>query len=310
MVNDGEIPRALTNWFKGVYPNLTFDKDWLRQCYRYLREHFELSGPQLIKKVENQLLLSDLSASTSEPVSDLLPLPSLITIDREFGDFPKELSLSDRGVLVQIQSMTEIGQSAISLENVHKKLMDATQGRDRVIDLDDEINRNDQDSQEQSQEVKFPRSMLRFELSDGHRTVQAVEYKRIKDLELGVTPLGCKLLLRSVVVRRGILLLTPENTTIKGYGVDELDCQRDQLFQLEIDTRLGRKPTTDPSNKIQTINNNNSSTTTTSIVNTNQTTRPNNSTINQNTVIDISDDSDEYFEDSPDFEAQLLAQDI
>jgi RecQ-mediated genome instability protein 1 len=39
---------------------------------------------------------------------------------------------------------------------------------------------------------KYPRGMLRLELSDGFTTVEAVEYRSIPQLELGVTPLGYK----------------------------------------------------------------------------------------------------------------------
>lgn len=39
---------------------------------------------------------------------------------------------------------------------------------------------------------RYPRAMLRMVLSDGSRTLQAMEYRHITALQLGVTPLGCK----------------------------------------------------------------------------------------------------------------------
>lgn len=51
----------------------------------------------------------------------------------------------------------------------------------------------DEDAEEDEGPVpKYPRGMLRLELSDGFTTVEAVEYRSIPQLELGVTPLGYK----------------------------------------------------------------------------------------------------------------------
>ncbi|KAG9079066.1 hypothetical protein FS749_008859 [Ceratobasidium sp. UAMH 11750] len=46
-----------------------------------------------------------------------------------------------------------------------------------------------------------------MEISDGHKTMRAIEYRRIPLLELGVTPLGAKIYLKDVNVRRGIVFL-------------------------------------------------------------------------------------------------------
>ncbi|KAH9816036.1 hypothetical protein DFH28DRAFT_1125453, partial [Melampsora americana] len=203
--------------------------------------HFELTNSQLIKKIETQLLLSDLSSSTSSIHS---PLPSSIALPKSLPNFPKEIILSDRAILVQIQSMTEIGHSALSLESTHQKRKNEAEGRDRVWDLDDD------EALDRKAPIRFPRAMLKFELSDGHRTVHAVEYRKIDELELGVTPLGCKLLIKNVKVRRGILLLTPQNTVVKGLQVEELEVQRDQIFQTSLDIRLGR-PSSDATDQSQ-----------------------------------------------------------
>ena len=51
----------------------------------------------------------------------------------------------------------------------------------------------DEDATEDEGPVpKYPRGMLRLELSDGFTTVEAVEYRSIPQLRLGVTPLGYK----------------------------------------------------------------------------------------------------------------------
>ncbi|KAG0139561.1 hypothetical protein CROQUDRAFT_666322 [Cronartium quercuum f. sp. fusiforme G11] len=225
------VPSSLYSWFKSTYPTLTFEPTWIEQCCQYLQNHFDLTNSQLIKKVETQLLLSDLSCSVS---SLNAPLPELLGSDRPFQSFPKEYLLPNGGILLQIQSITEIGYSALSLENTHQKKINEAKGRDRVLDLEDD------EGLDRQAPIQFPRAMLKLELSDGHRTVSAIEYRRISALGLGITPLGCKLLVNNAKARRGMLLLTPENTIIKGLQVDELDAQRDQIFQTGLDFRLGR----------------------------------------------------------------------
>jgi len=39
---------------------------------------------------------------------------------------------------------------------------------------------------------KYTRSMLKFKLSDGSNSLDAIEYRRIPQLDLGETPLGFK----------------------------------------------------------------------------------------------------------------------
>jgi RecQ-mediated genome instability protein 1 len=39
---------------------------------------------------------------------------------------------------------------------------------------------------------EYPRGMLKLELGDGRAAVKAIEYKRLGDLKLGETALGCK----------------------------------------------------------------------------------------------------------------------
>ena len=84
--------------------------------------------------------------------------------------------------------MTEIGHSAFSLQNVRQARIE----RADLAGLAGEEG-EDQDGGEDAGSVpKYPRSMLRFQLSDGTRILEAIEYRKIPQFELGVTPLGCK----------------------------------------------------------------------------------------------------------------------
>lgn len=90
-------------------------------------------------------------------------------------------------ILVEIISITEIGQSAFNLQNVRQARIE----RADLAGLAEEG--DEQDGGEDAGPVpKYPRSMLRFQLSDGATVLEAIEYRRIPELELGVTPLGYK----------------------------------------------------------------------------------------------------------------------
>lgn len=102
--------------------------------------------------------------------------------------------------LVQVLSITDVGVSAYSL-------LEALRGR------------------ESDPAVKIPRGMLRIEMCDGVDTLVGYEHTRIDGLSID-TPLGIKLLLRSPRVRKGVLLLTPDNVEIVGGVIPELSDTR------------------------------------------------------------------------------------
>ena len=91
-------------------------------------------------------------------------------------------------ILVEIVSMTEIGHSAFSLQNVRQARIEKAD----LAGLAGEEDENQEDGEEAGPVPKYPRSMLRFQLSDGATVLEAIEYRKIPELELGVTPLGYK----------------------------------------------------------------------------------------------------------------------
>ena len=93
--------------------------------------------------------------------------------------------LTGAPILVEIVSMTEIGHSAFSLMNVRQAHIERA-------DLAGLAEQEDNDGGEEEATPKYPRSMLRFELSDGSTTLKAIEYRRLPGLQLGQTPLGYK----------------------------------------------------------------------------------------------------------------------
>ncbi|KAI9315165.1 hypothetical protein BX666DRAFT_1959818 [Dichotomocladium elegans] len=71
------------------------------------------------------------------------------------------------------------------------------------------------------EDIKFPRGMLRWTLTDGTSQVVGIELKRISDLDLK-TPFGCKLHIKNCQVRKGLLYLDPSNVKVLGGQVPAL----------------------------------------------------------------------------------------
>jgi len=104
-----------------------------------------------------------------------------------------DLTVQGSSILVQIVDITEIGHSAFSLTNVRQTRLDQEDlaGLARQNEEDENQNQVDEDA---GPIPKYPRSMLKLQLSDGTVTMPAIEFRRIPGLELGVTSLGCKVI--------------------------------------------------------------------------------------------------------------------
>lgn len=206
---------TVKRWLSSVYPTFAIDDTWLDECLSYLTQHRQdLLGPALLKTVEQQILLSPL-----ETCASLGALPaSLDSLDR----------LGGKAVLVQVISLDDVGQSAMSIkEALHARRDEARLGavnaaRVRVHGLtqtDEDLSASASTTAAAAaapDATKYPRSMLKLELSDGFTGLSAIEYRRIHALALGETDLGCKLLLKNCKVRQGVLLLEPETVVVKG----------------------------------------------------------------------------------------------
>lgn len=147
-------------------------------------------------------MLSDLATSTVQHAG-LFPT----------NDEQTEIIFADvkgAGVLVQVLEILEIGRPALELLRLHRDKVEdrkvfKEQGRAvirAVNDVDptqDGNNHNDgQDAaaagEAESQNKDFPRAMLRLRVSDGFNEYVAIETKRITNLSMDETPLGCKVL--------------------------------------------------------------------------------------------------------------------
>ncbi|KAL6307427.1 hypothetical protein BKA93DRAFT_727364 [Sparassis latifolia] len=168
-------PNQLVQWLRRNYPRPQIDPEWLDGCYEWIEGEFHLNPAtqldEIIQHVESQLLQSNLSDSMVAGTG----LPTNIPpIDKTMITGP--------AVLVEIISITDVGQSAFTLQNVRQARIDRADLAGLAGDGDDD----------EGPIPKYPRSMLRFQLSDGSTVLQAFEYRRLPELELGETPLGYK----------------------------------------------------------------------------------------------------------------------
>lgn len=93
------------------------------------------------------------------------------------------MTLRGPPILVQVVSITEIGSSAFNLQNIRQA---------RIEQADLAGLAEEEEDEEGPRIPRYPRGMLKLELNDGNTTMQAIEYRRLPGLELGVTPLGFK----------------------------------------------------------------------------------------------------------------------
>ncbi|GJJ08577.1 hypothetical protein Clacol_002796 [Clathrus columnatus] len=237
------IPSRISAWIRQNYPKPAVNPAWLDACLIWLGEELNLTdiqtqGDEIIKNVEIQLLNSDLHDSMIEGTG-----------------FPRDINTAENTrlygkLLVQITSITEIGHSAFNLQNIHQTRIDR-------VDLTGLVGDDNTEDDDEGPIPKFPRSMLKFEISDGTHSIRAIEFRRLPALELGVTPLGYKaqsqtkeswqipesdsfMIIKDVPIRRGIAFLEPSNVELKGYMTEELEVHRDAQFKRHLAQRLGR----------------------------------------------------------------------
>jgi RecQ-mediated genome instability protein 1 len=174
-------PPQLTVWLDEKYPSPRVAPEWLDACFAWVVAEHNLDPaehmPAIIEHVEAQLLQSELCDSMSHGTG--IPL-ALLTA-------PSGTLIGP--VLVQITAITEVGSSALSLEQVRVARAERLAAGADEGDGEDEA---DLEVDGEGPVPNYPRSMLRFELSDGATTLSAIEYRPLPELVLGVTPLGYK----------------------------------------------------------------------------------------------------------------------
>ncbi|KAF7374800.1 DUF1767 domain-containing protein [Mycena sanguinolenta] len=223
------VPPQLTAWLNEQYPSPRVDPEWLDACYAWVTTEHHLDPaanmPAIKEHVEAQLLQSDLCDSMSHGTG--IPLPLLTAVSERLQG----------PVLVEIVALTEVGSSALALDQVRVARAERFAAG---AGLDEAENEADLEVDGEGPVPNYPRSMLRFELSDGASTLSAIEYRRLPELTLGVTPLGYKMVLKDVLVRRGMAFLEPACVTLKGHQTEDREAMQEADFARGLRHRLGR----------------------------------------------------------------------
>ena len=193
----GKVALSISLRYTLTYPPFIF-QNWLQQCYAWVIEEHDLNPAtdmaKIMEHVESQLLMSDLTDSMVAGSGLPHDLPGL-----------RKGSLSGPPVLVQILALTEIGHSAFSLMNVRQTKID----RADLAGL--AYGDNDDEAADEGPIPNYPSSMLHFQLSDGTIRLNAIEYRKIPQLNLQNSPLGYKVY-ASLLGRRPVKDISHETT--------------------------------------------------------------------------------------------------
>lgn len=109
-------------------------------------------------------------------------------------------------MLVQVVEILEIGRPALELLKLHRDKVEdrkvlREQGRtviravndvDPTQDVSNTNNNHDESAADAPSGKGLPRAMLRLRVSDGFNEYTAIESKRVPDLSMDDTALGCK----------------------------------------------------------------------------------------------------------------------
>ncbi|GAA6059713.1 hypothetical protein JCM10212_000241 [Sporobolomyces blumeae] len=268
------LPDAFVAWYRTNYASVSFNPEWIDACVDYIRDTnpaSRTSTAALIQAVQLQLLSSDLSTSVVPP--DSCPFPIAWTNSGTNRDvkvlWPGGLK---KGYLVQVEQVDDVSHSAQTLldtmhdKREHVKLeskgLTGQVGAGRNMDLDDDDdddgpNPNDDDAiprrggeqnrggaaaSQAGKRPTYPRGNGKFVVSDGKWQVDAFELERIPQLGLEQIQLGTKLWLHDVPFVNNVLLLTPNNTVVKGYSVEELENEAERTLENALRRRLGLEP--------------------------------------------------------------------
>lgn len=178
-------PSALTS-LVFLLLSLIVLQEWLQGCYEWLTSlpGADPTSQKFLDDVVAQLLQSDLTDSMLQGTG--IPIGVTQTNSAQANSY-----LGGTPILVEIVAITEIGTSAYQLEQIRAtreermRLGQTEDGGEDEADLEVEG---------EGPVPRYPRGMLRFDLSDGSTTINAIEFRPIPEIILGQTQLGYKVL--------------------------------------------------------------------------------------------------------------------
>ncbi|SJX62297.1 uncharacterized protein SRS1_13144 [Sporisorium reilianum f. sp. reilianum] len=258
MAGNEPIPAAVTRLLSARYPTLEVDPSWLTSCVERLRKRDAslrtCSPDQLARAVRQELLDSDLA--------DVVPASYSRINAQRLSSFRDKVGDVGRGaILVQIESMMDIGYSASSQLEIAEARRDARRANVDPNDVpaaakatnnaeaDHMADFQAQEDDKIQASTVFPRRMLKLELSDGSKgaTVSAIELQRVSGLDMNTTSIGTKMLLKGALIKDGYLLLTPQTVSVEGGCVREKDRVAEDKLIDKLRLQLGKPLQSDAS---------------------------------------------------------------
>ncbi|KAJ3570493.1 hypothetical protein NP233_g4372 [Leucocoprinus birnbaumii] len=220
-----EPPPHVAGYLEQRFPRPRVDREWLQGCYEWLisQPGADASSQKFLDDIVHQLLQSDLRDSMTVGTG---PPP--------IGK--SEQRLAGSPVLVEIAAITEIAHSAYQLEQIRA----AREERMRIGQTDEDGEGDgDLEIEGEGPMPKYPRGMLKFELSDGATTLSAIEFRSLPQLALGKTPLGYKMLLKNPLARNGIVFLEPNTVELLGHQTVDREVLQNSDFKRGLRVRMG-----------------------------------------------------------------------
>ncbi|XP_006459089.1 hypothetical protein AGABI2DRAFT_177171 [Agaricus bisporus var. bisporus H97] len=213
------------------YPRPKVDPEWLQGCYEWLTSlpGADPTSQKFLDDVVAQLLQSDLTDSMLQGTG--IPIGVTQTNSAQANSY-----LGGTPILVEIVAITEIGTSAYQLEQIRAtreermRLGQTEDGGEDEADLEVEG---------EGPVPRYPRGMLRFDLSDGSTTINAIEFRPIPEIILGQTQLGYKMLLKNPVIRHGIAFLEQNSVELLGYQTADREALQKMDFARGLRFRMG-----------------------------------------------------------------------
>ncbi|TFK27540.1 hypothetical protein FA15DRAFT_701749 [Coprinopsis marcescibilis] len=222
------IPNYLIPTIERKFPSPKLLKGWVAT---WCKHHVDPEGlspgepESYLKLFEERLLQAPLSETTMTGTG----LPNTIT-------FPTMYTTLKGPILLELVSITDVGISPFLLEEFRlrreNEMLSHLKGAADSPTLDTSYTSL---AAIRSKLTPYPRCVLKFLFTDGFKKVEAFEQEFLPHFALGLTPLGCKVLLCDVAIFGGKMFIERANVKFIGGNGDTDATQDSKLQQIHYD---------------------------------------------------------------------------
>ncbi len=205
------------------FANLGFNTstEWFGACLEWCKQNDPaISGDKIVKAIREQWLITDIRDDGVQAKQQLKAEWTRETT--------KKVVIKDSLVL-QILSAIDIGQSAYGQLQTLLKVKNENTRVTADNDNESQLTASGGTQYRQAAWEPKPTRMLKLSLTDGFKTIHAVEHETIPDLgAVGSISPGCKIKIRGpVTCRRGSIMLTRSSVQVLGGEVEEMKLEFD-----------------------------------------------------------------------------------